>query len=94
VMDLMEAHWSSLIDDTNGCQVFNVGTGQGVSVKEMVKSFEKANNINIPYQIQSRRAGDITTCYAAVDKIKNHFNWSAQLNLDQMCRDAWKVHVS
>ena len=60
----------------------------------MVKAFEKVNRINIPYLIQPRRAGDIATCYAAVDKIKNHLNWSAQLNLDQMCRDAWKVHAS
>ena len=94
VMDLMEAHWVALIDDTNGCQVFNVGTGQGVSVKAMVKAFETVNHINIPYQIQPRRAGDIATCYAAVDKIKNHLNWSAKLNLEDMCHDAWKVNDS
>ncbi|MDA1133863.1 MAG: UDP-glucose 4-epimerase GalE [Proteobacteria bacterium] len=94
VMDLIEAHWVALIDDTNGCQVYNVGTGQGVSVKSMVNAFEKVSQINIPYQIQSRRAGDIATCYAAVNKIKNYLNWSAQFNLEDMCRDAWKEDAS
>ena len=94
VMDLIEAHWAALIDDRYDCQVYNVGTGQGVSVKSMVNAFEKVNNINIPYQIQPRRAGDIATCYAAVDKIKKNLNWSAKLNLEDMCRDAWKVNAS
>jgi UDP-glucose 4-epimerase len=94
VMDLIKAHWAALIDESKGCQVYNVGTGQGVSVKAMVNAFEKVNNVNIPYQIQSRRAGDIATCYAGVDKIKNHLNWSTQLNLEDMCRDAWKVDAS
>lgn len=93
VIDLIEAHWAALIDDTNSCQVFNVGTGQGVSVKSMVKAFEKVNQINVPYQIQPRRAGDIATCYAEVKKIKNHLNWSAKLNLEDMCRGAWKVNA-
>jgi UDP-glucose 4-epimerase len=94
VMDLMGAHWAALFDELKGCQVYNVGTGQGVSVKSMVNVFEKVNNINIPYQMQPRRAGDIATCYAAVSKIKNHLNWSAKLNLEDMCRDAWKVNAS
>ena len=94
VMDLMEAHWAALIDESKGCQVYNVGTGQGVSVKSMVNAFEKVNQINIPYQIQPRRDGDIASCYATVDKIKNHLNWSAQLNLEDMCRDAWRVNAS
>jgi UDP-glucose 4-epimerase len=94
VMDLIEAHWAALIDESKGCQVYNVGTGQGVSVRVMVQVFEKVNNINIPYQIQPRRAGDIATCYAAVKKIKNNLNWSAQFNIEDMCRDAWKVSAS
>lgn len=93
VMDLIEAHWAALIDESKGCQVFNVGTGQGVSVKAMVNAFETMNQINIPYQTQPRRAGDIATCYAEVKKIKNHLNWSAKLNLEDMCRDAWKVNA-
>ena len=93
VIDLIETHWAALINDSKGCQVYNVGTGQGVSVKDMVKAFEKVNQINIPYQIQPRRVGDIDICYAAIDKIKNHLNWSAKLNLEEMCRDAWKVNA-
>jgi UDP-glucose 4-epimerase len=92
VMDLIEAHWTSLIDDTSGCEIYNVGCGKGFSVKEMVRAFEEVNKVKIPYQIQPRRDGDIATCYAAVDKIKNHLNWSAQLTLDDMCRDAWRVY--
>ena len=92
VVDLIEAHWAALINDTPGCEIYNVGCGKGFSVKEMMKAFEAVNQTKIPYQIQPRRDGDIATCYAAVDKIKNHLNWSAQLSLDEMCRDSWKVN--
>ena len=91
VIDLIEAHWSALIDDTLGCEIYNVGCGKGFSVKEMVKAFKEVNQVQIAYQIQPRRDGDIASCYAAVDKIKNHLNWSAKLTLEEMCRDAWKV---
>lgn len=93
VMDLIDAHWVALIDESKGCQAYNIGTGHGVSVKTMVKVFEDVNGINISYQIQSRREGDIASCYAAVDKIRNSLNWSPQLNLEDMCRDAWKVNA-
>ena len=92
VIDLIEAHWVTLLDDTAGCEIYNVGCGKGYSVKEMVKAFEVNNKVNIPYQIQPRRDGDIATCYAAVDKIKNHLNWSAKLTLEEMCRDSWRVN--
>lgn len=92
VIDLMSAHWAALIDDMLGCDIYNVGCGKGFSVKEMVKTFEHVNKVNIPYQIQLRRDGDAATCYAAVDKIKNNFHWSAKLKLDDICRDAWRVN--
>jgi UDP-glucose 4-epimerase len=92
VMDLIAAHWVALKDDAQGCETYNVGCGKGFSVKEMVKTFEEVNQIYIPYQIQARRDGDIATCYAAVDKIKNNLNWSALLTLDDMCRDALIVN--
>jgi len=92
VMDLIAAHWAALMDDTPGCEIYNVGCGKGFSVKEMVKTFEKVNQVKVLYQIQPRRDGDIATCYAAVDKIKNHLNWSAKLTLENMCRDSWRVN--
>ena len=92
VMDLIEAHWVALMDDTRDCEIYNVGCGKRFSVKEMVKAFEEVNQVKIPYEIQPRRDGDIATCYAAVDKIKNHLNWTAKLSLEEMCRDAWKVY--
>lgn len=92
VMDLIEAHWVALIHDNPGCEIYNVGCGKGFSVKEMVKTFEEVNEVKIPYQIQPRRDGDIATCYAAVDKIKKNLHWSAQLTLENMCRDAWRVN--
>jgi len=93
VMDLIEAHWAAIINNTSGCEIYNVGCGKGFSVKEMVKTFEKVNQVKIPYQVQPRRDGDIATCYAAVDKIRNHLNWSAKLSLEEMCRDAWRVNL-
>jgi UDP-glucose 4-epimerase len=92
VMDLIEAHWAALINDIPGCEIYNVGCGKGVSVKEIVKVFEVVNQVKVPYKVQPRRDGDIATCYAAVDKIKNHLNWSANLNLEDMCRDAWRIN--
>lgn len=92
VMDLIQAHWAAIAHDLKGCQAYNVGTGQGVSVKALVSVFEKVNQINIPYQVQPRRPGDIATCYAAVNNIKNDLQWSAQLNLEDMCRDALRVN--
>jgi len=93
VMDLIEAHWVALKDDASSCEIYNVGCGKGFSVKEMVKTFEEVSEVKITYQIQPRRDGDIASSYAAVDKIKNHLNWTAQLTLDEMCRDSWKVSL-
>jgi len=93
VMDLIEAHWAALIDDAPGCNIYNVGCGKGYSVKEMVQIFEAVNKVKIHYQMKPRRDGDIAICYAAVNKIKNSFNWSAQLSLEDMCRDMWNVNI-
>ena len=92
VMDLIQAHWVALLNDSQGCEIYNVGCGKGFSVKEMVQTFEEINKIKIPCRIQPRRNGDIASCYAAVTKIKNSLDWSAQLTLGEMCHDAWKVN--
>lgn len=93
VMDLIDAHWLALLNDTQGCEIFNVGCGKGFSVKQITKTFEEVNKINIPYQIRPRRVGDISTSYAKVNKIKNKLNWSAQYTLRDMCRDSWIVNA-
>ena len=65
-------------------------TGQGTSVLQLVKAFEKANGVAIPYEIVERRPGDIATCYADVSKAKRELSWEAKHNIIDMCRDAWR----
>lgn len=89
VMDLTEAHWVALIDNTLGCEIYNVGCGKGFSVKDMVRTFEKVNKIKIPFKIQPRRAGDSAACFANVDKIFNKLNWKSSKNLNDMVLDGW-----
>lgn len=89
VMDLIEAHWSALNHEDLGCHIYNVGCGQGFSVKELVRAFEEVNNVSIPYQIKPRRSGDVATSFANPQKINKDLNWSASLNLQEICRDAW-----
>ena len=89
VMDLIEAHWVALIDDANGCEIYNVGCGKGYSVKEILIFFEKINKVNIPYQIHSRREGDIASCFANVDKIYNKLGWKSTKDLKSMISDVW-----
>ena len=91
VMDLIEAHWVSLINHTPGCEIYNVGCGVGFSVIEVIKSFEAVTKVNIPFKVKPRRVGDIAVCFASVDKIKNTLHWSANLTLKDMCADAWKA---
>lgn len=92
VVDLAKAHVASLkklksID--NGLKIYNLGTGKGYSVLEMVKAFESANNIKVPYKIVGRRAGDIAECYADPSLAQKELNWKAELTLEDMCRDAY-----
>jgi UDP-glucose 4-epimerase len=68
----------------------NLGTGNGYSVLQMVEAFQKANNIDIPYKLAPRRAGDIAICYANTDFAKETLNWEAKLSIEDMCRDTWK----
>ena len=69
--------------------IYNLGTGQGYSVLDMVKAFESANGVPIPYQLSCRRAGDIATCYANADKAKQELGWVAKRDLTAMMRDSW-----
>jgi UDP-glucose 4-epimerase len=90
VVDLANAHVKALKAlDKNSFIIVNLGTGKGYSVLDMVKSFEKVNNIEIPYKIVQRRAGDIATCYADPSLAKELLGWEAKRDLEQMCKDTW-----
>ncbi|AUG58586.1 UDP-glucose 4-epimerase GalE [Acetivibrio saccincola] len=92
VVDLAKGHLKALnkILDTTGIDTYNLGTGIGYSVLDVVKSFEKATGIKIPYKITNRRPGDIAICYADPTKAYNELGWKVEKNLEDMCRDAWR----
>ena len=92
VVDLAKGHVAALdyAADRRGAEVFNLGTGRGTSVLELVKAFEKANGVKVPYVIGDRRPGDIAECYAYAGKAAEIFGWKAELGIEEMCRDAWK----
>ena len=90
VVDLAEGHIAALKNLTPGVHIYNLGTGKGTSVMELVKAFEEANNIKIPYEITPRRPGDIATCYADTTKANTELKWKAKKDIKDMCRDAWR----
>ncbi|NMB02720.1 MAG: UDP-glucose 4-epimerase GalE [Firmicutes bacterium] len=90
VVDLAEGHLAALNHAKLGAHVYNLGTGKGTSVLELVEAFEQANGITIPYKIVERRQGDIAECYAAVDKAQEELGWVAERGIVEMCRDAWR----
>lgn len=89
VVDLAEGHVAALEHLTAGIHVYNLGTGKGTSVLELVEAFEKANGIKVPYEIVERRPGDIATSYADVSKAERELGWKARRDVVDMCRDAW-----
>lgn len=95
VVDLAKGHIKALdkLKDNPGTEVYNLGTGQGYSVLEMVSAFEEAGKQKIPYQITERRPGDIATCYADPAKAEKELGWKAELTLSDMCADAirWQL---
>ena len=94
VMDLAEGHVAALETLTEGVHIYNLGTGEGTSVLQLVKAFEQANGIAIPYEIVDRRPGDIASCYADVSKAKRELGWEAKHNIIAMCRDAWHFETN
>ncbi|EOR28269.1 UDP-glucose 4-epimerase [Clostridium sartagoforme AAU1] len=90
VVDLAEGHVAALDKLTAGVHIYNLGTGEGTSVLQLVKAFEEANNIEVPYEIVERRTGDIASCYADVRKARNEIGWTAKRGIVEMCRDAWR----
>ena len=91
VMDLAEGHSAAMnfLNKKIGFHVFNLGTGKGSSVLEMVKAFENASGKTIPLKITTRRAGDVTTCYANVDKATAALSWRATRTMEDMCTSTW-----
>ena len=91
VVDLAKGHVAAVkyVENHKGCEVFNLGTGTGYSVLDMVKAFNEANGLNLPYKIVDRRPGDIATCYADPAKSESVLGWKAEKNLTDMCRDSW-----
>ena len=91
VMDLAEGHVKALkkFEDKPAVYIYNLGTGHGYSVLDVIHAFSKAVGKEIPYVIKPRRAGDIATCYSDATKAKVELGWEAKRTLDDMCRDAW-----
>ena len=92
VVDLAKGHVAAVdyACKHKGCEVFNLGTGVGVSVLDMVNTFREVNQVELPYVIAPRRPGDIATCYADPSKSREVLGWTAQHDLADMCRDSWR----
>ena len=92
VVDLARGHVCAIkyASQNKGADVINLGTGKGYSVLEMVKTFSEVSGVNIPYEINARRPGDIAECYADPTKAKEKLGWVAEKNLCDMCRDSWR----
>ena len=92
VVDLALGHVKALkkIEEKAGLSLYNLGTGTGYSVLDIVKNFEAANDLKIPYVIKERRPGDIATCYADAKKAEEELGWKAQYGIKEMCEDAWR----
>ena len=91
VCDLAAGHVAALkaIDRKCGLAIYNLGTGHGYSVLDVVNAFMKVNGVNVPYVIKPRRPGDIATCYCDPAKAKAELGWEAQYGIEEMCRDSW-----
>ncbi|MBE5823059.1 MAG: UDP-glucose 4-epimerase GalE [Butyrivibrio sp.] len=92
VVDLAKGHVKALkkLAPGSGLNIYNLGTGVGYSVLDIVKNFEEATGVKIPYEIKDRRPGDIATCYAKADKAKEELGWGAENGIKEMCADSWR----
>ena len=89
VVDLAAGHVQALRDMKQGVSIYNLGTGQGYSVLDVVKAYSKACGKEIPYEIKPRRAGDIAACYSDPTKAKEELGWKAKYGIEEMCRDSY-----
>lgn len=90
VVDLAKGHVKAIENLKEGVNIYNLGTGKGTSVLELVNAFMKVNDIDVPFDIVGRRPGDIATCFADASKAEKELGWKAELGIDEMVRDAWK----
>lgn len=92
VVDLALGHVKALdkLNSDCGLEIYNLGTGKGYSVLDIVKNFEEATGAKVPYSIKPRRPGDIAECYASAEKAKKELGWEAQYDIRQMCEDSWR----
>lgn len=96
VVDLAKGHVCAIdkVMNAQGTNIYNLGTGTGYSVLDIVHAFEEANGVKIPYQIKARRPGDVPVCYANPKKAKEELGWEAKFDLTRMCRDSWRFAVA
>lgn len=92
VVDLAAGHVKAVkkLEEKTGLSIYNLGTGHGYSVLDIVKNFEEATGVKIPYVIKERRAGDIATCYSDASKAKRELGWEAKYGIKEMCEDSWR----
>ncbi|MEB8721706.1 GDP-mannose 4,6-dehydratase, partial [Bacillus cereus] len=92
VVDLANGHVKALekVLSTTGVDAYNLGTGMGYSVLEMVEAFEKVSGKKVPYKITERRPGDVAVCFADASKAKRELGWEATRGLEEMCADSWR----
>ena len=96
VLDLANGHLKALdkIHTSPGLVIYNLGTGNGYSVLDLVNTYSKVNNVDIPYKIVERRAGDIAKCFADPTKANKELNWSCKYNLEDMCKDSYTFQLN
>jgi UDP-glucose 4-epimerase len=94
VVDLAKAHVAAVklleSNDAKNYDVFNIGTGKGTSVFQLIGAFQKATRVTLKYKIGDKRSGDIIKVWADINKSKDHLNWEAELDIEEMMRSAWE----
>lgn len=94
VVDLAEGHVAAIkkIRETSGCPAYNLGTGKGYSVLDIINTFEEVNKVKVPYVVTGRRLGDAASCYSTPTLAKKELGWKATRDLKQMCKDSWSYY--
>ena len=90
MVDLAKGHVKAIESLKDGVNIYNLGTGRGTSVLELVNAFMKINDVDVLYEIVGRRPGDIATCFADASKAERELDWKAEHGIEDMVRDAWK----